>query len=195
MIRDAVSTCGANTASGRNCRIEGTTSSIGAGANGRVLSRSNPACFQHGRLGRDLSGVENLPADSARRRVSFALRVCRRPSADAQAILWFHRHYRSSDADRHDFRYAPLICKDLSRLPPALIIVGECDPLRDDGTAYAERLQRDGNAVELTNYPGMVHPFFSMGGAVDAGRQAMSQATGTLKRAFSGRGVHHGGKS
>jgi acetyl esterase len=102
-------------------------------------------------------------------------------------ILWFHRHYRSSDADRVDFRYAPLICKDLSHLPPALIIVGECDPLRDDGIAYAERLQRDGNAVELTNYPGMVHPFFSMGGAVDAGRRAMTQAASTLKRVFSAR--------
>jgi acetyl esterase/lipase len=104
-----------------------------------------------------------------------------------KTILWFHQHYRSSDADRHDFRYAPLICKDLSRLPPTLIIVGECDPLRDDGIAYAERLKRDGNAVELTNYPGMVHPFFSMGGAVDAGRRAMTQAASTLKRVFSAR--------
>ena len=50
-----------------------------------------------------------------------------------KTILWFHQHYRASDADRQDFRYAPLLCKDLSRLPRALIIVGECDPLRDDG--------------------------------------------------------------
>jgi len=104
-----------------------------------------------------------------------------------KTILWFHRHYRSCDADRLDFRYAPLICNDLSLLPPALIVVGECDPLRDDGIAYAERLRRDGNAVELADYPGMVHPFFSMGGAVDAGRRAVTQAGGTLKRVFSGR--------
>ena len=43
--------------------------------------------------------------------------------------------------------------------------------------------------VELTDYPGMVHPFFSMGGAVDAGRRAMTQAAGTLKLAFGGHGV------
>jgi acetyl esterase len=102
-----------------------------------------------------------------------------------KTILWFHQHYRASDADRQDFRYAPLICKDLLQLPPALIIVGECDPLRDDGIAYAERLQRDGNAVELTNYPGMVHPFFSMGGAVDAGRRAVTQAASAVRRAFA----------
>ena len=28
-----------------------------------------------------------------------------------KTILWFHEHYRASDADRRDFRYAPLICK------------------------------------------------------------------------------------
>jgi acetyl esterase/lipase len=68
---------------------------------------------------------------------------------------------------------------------PALIIVGECDPLRDDGITYAEYLRSAGNAVELASYPGMVHPFFSMGGAVDAGRRAVTQAAGALKRAFS----------
>jgi acetyl esterase len=105
-----------------------------------------------------------------------------------KTILWFHQHYRASDADRQDFRYAPLLCEDLTRLPPALIIVGECDPLHDDGIAYAERLQKAGNGVELTDYPGMVHPFFSMGGAVDAGRRAVTQVAGALKRAFANSG-------
>ncbi|MEO8751273.1 MAG: alpha/beta hydrolase [Casimicrobiaceae bacterium] len=101
-----------------------------------------------------------------------------------KTILWFHDHYRASLADRADFRYAPLVCPDLSRLPPALVIVGECDPLHDDGVAYARRLEDAGNAVELADYPGMVHPFFSMGGAVDAGRHAVTQAALALRRAF-----------
>jgi hypothetical protein len=46
MIRDAVSTCGANTASGRNCRIEGTTSSIGAGANGACFPAPTRRAFR-----------------------------------------------------------------------------------------------------------------------------------------------------
>ena len=101
-----------------------------------------------------------------------------------KVILWFHDHYRASDMDREDFRYAPLIASDLSRLPPALIVVGEYDPLRDDGIAYANRLRDADNDVELADYAGMVHPFFSMGGAVDAGRRAMVQAAGALRRAF-----------
>ena len=103
-----------------------------------------------------------------------------------KTILWFHQHYRSSDADRQDFRYAPLICKDLSRLPPALIVVGECDPLRDDGIEYARALERAGNKVTLSQYSGMVHPFFSMGGAIDAGRRAHAEAANALRSAFMG---------
>jgi acetyl esterase len=102
-----------------------------------------------------------------------------------KTILWFHDHYRASLADRNDFRYAPLICPDLSRLPPSLIIIGEFDPLRDDGIAYAHRLEAAGNEVELSDYPGMIHPFFSMGGAIDAGRAAMVEAAHALRRAFS----------
>jgi acetyl esterase len=102
-----------------------------------------------------------------------------------KTILWFHNHCLKSDADRQDWRWAPLDCPDLSRLPPALVIVAECDPVRDDGIFYAERLKQAGNALELTNYAGMVHPFFSMGGAIDAGRRALSQAAGALRRAFA----------
>ena len=101
-----------------------------------------------------------------------------------KVILWFHDHYRANDSDRRDFRYAPLIATDLSRLPPALVVVGEYDPLRDDGIAYANRLRDAGNDVEVADYAGMVHPFFSMGGAVHAGRRAMVEATAALRRAF-----------
>jgi acetyl esterase len=101
-----------------------------------------------------------------------------------RSILWFHDHYRASDADRRDFRYAPLIHPDLSALPPALVIVGECDPLRDDGIAYAKRLQADGTPTELAQYAGMIHPFFSLGGVLDAGRHALTRSAQALRRAF-----------
>jgi acetyl esterase len=65
------------------------------------------------------------------------------------------------------------------------VIVAECDPLRDDGIAYAKRLKREGNKVELAQYTGMVHPFFSLGGVVDAGRHAITHAAGVLKQAFA----------
>lgn len=106
-----------------------------------------------------------------------------------RTILWFHDLYRASDEDRRDFRYAPLICRDLSRLPPALIIVAEFDPLKDEGLAYARRLREAGNEVEAVTYAGMVHGFISMGGAVDAARHAQSFAAAALKRRFAGGGA------
>ena len=69
-------------------------------------------------------------------------------------------------------------------MPPALVIVGECDPLHDEGVLYAKALERAGNTVTLSDYPGMVHPFFTLGGAVDAGRAAHREATLALRRAF-----------
>jgi acetyl esterase len=88
-----------------------------------------------------------------------------------RAILWFHEHYRASDADRNDFRYAPLLCPDFTRLPPALVIVGECDPLRDDGIAYARALEASGNEVTLKQYDGMVPVLLDGGASIVPGRR------------------------
>lgn len=100
-------------------------------------------------------------------------------------ILWFQNHYVRDDNDRQDFRYAPLLCPDLSRLPPALLIVAGYDPLRDEGIEYAERLRQAGNQVELVNYEGMVHPFLSMSGALEVARQAIVKSSEALRQAFS----------
>jgi acetyl esterase len=106
-----------------------------------------------------------------------------------RTILWFHDLYRASDEDRRDFRYAPLVCRDLSRLPPALVIVAEFDPLKDEGLEYARRLRAAGNPVEAVTYAGMVHGFISMGGAVDAARHAQSFAAAALRRRFAAVGA------
>jgi acetyl esterase len=54
---------------------------------------------------------------------------------------------------------APLVAKDLSGLPPALVILGGCDMLRDEGRAYAARLRREGIDVDEVCYRGQPHGF------------------------------------
>jgi acetyl esterase len=71
----------------------------------------------------------------------------------------------------------------LRGLPPATVIIAECDPIRDMGIAYAERLQADGVPVELRVYPGMIHAFFSSIAIFDQGRQAVSDAAAALRNA------------
>ncbi len=102
-----------------------------------------------------------------------------------KTITWFFTHYIRSSKDTKDFRYAPLEADDLSSLPPALIIVAGYDPLRDEGVEYAEAMIHAGNRVRLSNYEGMVHGFYLMGGMVDASRRAVSESAAMLREAFA----------
>jgi acetyl esterase len=100
-------------------------------------------------------------------------------------ITWFYKQYVRSPREFNDFRFAPLVAKDLSSLPPALVLVAGYDPLRDEGVDYAKRLIEAGNRVTLVNYESMIHGFYLMGGVIDAARRAISQSAQALKEAFA----------
>lgn len=99
-------------------------------------------------------------------------------------ILWFHECYIRDDRDRLDFRYAPLIAENLSKLPSAFVLVADHDPLRDEGVAYAKRLEANGVEVELKEYQGMIHPFLSLAGVLEQGEQAISDSAKALRQAI-----------
>ena len=75
----------------------------------------------------------------------------------------------------------------LRGLPPATIVLGECDPLHDQGIAYAERLRADGVPVEVRVYAGMIHAFFSFIAIFDRGREAVVEAGRTVGAALGAR--------
>ena len=99
-------------------------------------------------------------------------------------MRWFWDHYVSSDEDASNPYAAPLVAKDLSGLPPALVITAEFDPLRDEGEAYARRLQQAGVPTACSRYDGMIHGFFAMSAVLDKGKQAIAEASAALKQAF-----------
>ena len=100
-------------------------------------------------------------------------------------MVWFWDHYMANESDAKNPYCAPLQAKELSGLPPALVITAEFDPLRDEGEAYAHRLLEAGVPTECTRYDGMIHGFFGMSGVMDKGKQAISQASAALKAAFA----------
>jgi acetyl esterase len=82
--------------------------------------------------------------------------------------------------DARDPEASPLLAKDLTRLPPAVIITAECDPLCSEGEAYAKRLREAGVAVTYTCYPGMIHPFFSLSGVIPQAFDALQQVANAV---------------
>ncbi len=97
------------------------------------------------------------------------------------AMQWFWGHY-APDVARRDEPYAsPLGAKDLRGLPPAILVAAECDPLRDEGRAYAHRLRGDGVAVATLEYPGMVHSFMSWSAVVATARRAFVEVGAALR--------------
>jgi acetyl esterase len=96
-------------------------------------------------------------------------------------MVWFRAQYLARAEDGLNPWASPLLAGDLSGLPPALIITAECDPLRDEGEAYASRLEQAGVAVTCTRYDGMIHPFFSLSGAIPRGLDAIQQVADAVK--------------
>jgi acetyl esterase len=79
---------------------------------------------------------------------------------------------------------SPLRAPDLSGLPPALLVLAECDPLTDEGLDYAERLSDAGVEVETKVWPGMVHGFLRWRAAIDVAHTALDEAAGAVRDAL-----------
>ena len=88
---------------------------------------------------------------------------------------WFWNHYTKA-TDRESPYASPLRARDLKGLPPALVITAEFDPLRDEGEAYARRLEQAGVPVKVRRFDGMIHGFFGMGAVFPQAATALQEA-------------------
>ena len=102
-----------------------------------------------------------------------------------ETMRWFWRHYLAEEGDATHPHAAPLRASDLSRLPPALVVTAEYDPLRDEGEAYAARLRAAGVPTVMSRWDGMNHGFFFWVGVVDKAGAAMREACDWLRRIFT----------
>jgi acetyl esterase len=100
------------------------------------------------------------------------------------AMDYFWGHYLAEPSDGRNPHASPIQAESLAGLPTALVITAECDPIRDQGEAYAQRLRDSGVPVSVKRYEGAIHAFFNMGGVVDSGRQAIADAGAALRTAL-----------
>jgi len=103
----------------------------------------------------------------------------------APMMRWFWAQYvGEAGIDSPDPLAAPIRAESLAGLPPATVVTAEHDPLRDEGEAYAARLEEAGVPVTLRRADGMIHGFVSMVGVLPASGEAIRLAAAEMKRVF-----------
>jgi acetyl esterase len=95
-------------------------------------------------------------------------------------MQWFWDQYTTDPVQRDEITASPLraLPGQLRDLPPALVITGEADVLRDEGEGYAELLREAGVEVEATRYAAIIHDFMMLDALRDtrATKAATAQA-------------------
>ncbi|HKR97307.1 MAG TPA: alpha/beta hydrolase [Candidatus Angelobacter sp.] len=102
---------------------------------------------------------------------------------------WFWQQYTGGATVEHEPTACPLeaTLEQLKGLPPALVITGECDVLRDEGEAYARKLMQAGVQVTCTRYMGAIHGFMGINALADTPptKAARAQVHAMLREALA----------
>jgi len=103
---------------------------------------------------------------------------------NAPTMEWFFDHYTPDKAMRDDWRISPLRARSLAGLPPALVVTAGYDTLRDEGRAYAWRLQKEGTVADLVEFGGMLHGFLSSPMLLHGARRGAAMCAAALREAL-----------
>ncbi|MFE4305810.1 alpha/beta hydrolase [Streptomyces sp. NPDC056891] len=94
-------------------------------------------------------------------------------------MRWYWQQYAGPEAD--PTAASPALAPDVSRLPPTLLVLADCDPLRDEGLAYARRLSAAGVRAEVHLHTGMFHGFLGGAGVLPEADAALDGAAAWLR--------------
>ena len=126
--------------------------------------------------------VEDYPETDSFRKYAEG---CFHSAANSQ---WFLNHY-APNADPSDIRLAPLAAADLEGVAPATFILAECDPVYDDGSRYAKRLEAAGVPVTVYDFPGQIHPFFYYASVIPQATRARHMLGEAIRASFATGGL------
>ena len=103
-------------------------------------------------------------------------------------MIWFWDNYLPDKSKRKEIFASPLQAdlEQLKGLPPTLIQTAENDVLRDEGEAYARKLNEAGVKVTLTRYSGLIHDYGLLNplAEVPAVKTALTQAAAVIREAL-----------
>ncbi|MFI5807101.1 alpha/beta hydrolase [Streptomyces sp. NPDC051561] len=95
----------------------------------------------------------------------------------AAHMRWYWEQYLGPDADPSTPYASPGLAPDLSDMPPAFLLLADCDLLRDEALAYGRALARNGIPVQVNLYPGMFHGFLGGLGYLPEAEAAVNATT------------------
>lgn len=98
-------------------------------------------------------------------------------------VQWSWSQYLGQPDDASNPLVA-LLHADLAGLPTTSVVTAECDPLRDEGEAFAERLRVAGVEVVARRYAGMVHGFAGLPQITPVATQAIDDIAGDIRKSF-----------
>lgn len=100
-------------------------------------------------------------------------------------MRWFMDNTCNDPEDARDPRLSPMLSDDLSGVAPALVITAGFDPLRDEGEAYARKLDAAGVPVTYSCYGDMIHAFIAMSAITGRAFDALEEAAQAMRKAFA----------
>ena len=106
------------------------------------------------------------------------------PILTKSVMTWFVNNYMRDSADYENVEASPIVADDalLKRMPPALVVTAQFDPLRDEGEAYGKRLVENGVNCTITRFNGAFHGFFNMITLLDDAQAAHAQSASLLRK-------------
>ncbi|QIB64958.1 alpha/beta hydrolase [Kineobactrum salinum] len=102
---------------------------------------------------------------------------------DLDKLEWAYGSWIRDAQDMNDPRVQPILAQDFANLPPAYVVSAEYEVMRDDIEEYAHLLEAAGVPTRLQRFEGTVHPFMSMAGVIDAGREVIDEAAAMVRAA------------
>ena len=99
-----------------------------------------------------------------------------------KAMQWFWEQYLQGNSHDKNPYAVPTQATSFKNLASAIVITAQYDPLLSDGEKYAQLLKRDGIEVSYTEYPGMIHGFFTNLAVTQTAREAIDSAALEIKR-------------
>lgn len=164
---------------------------MGESSGGNLAAACAIAASEEGRRGLCLQAL-NYPALGLDFKTRSYIENAEGPILSREDMMYFWEAYLGPAPPRDDPRAVPLAASDLSDLPPAFISVGEYDPLRDDGLAYARRLSAAGVPVEVQHARRLPHGFLR---AWDISEDATNIGDALIAALRSALSIRDGGSS